>query len=55
MRRSLAVWLSVAAGIVTAAVIRAMRARRQHTRDLDAGAVSEHWVAQHRGTWSDDT
>ena len=42
------IWLIVAAGIVTVvAIVRVVRTKT-NARKLDAGSVSDQWVAQHR-------
>lgn len=43
-----AIWLAVAAGIVTVvAIVRVVRTKT-NARRLDVGAVSTQWVAEHR-------
>jgi hypothetical protein len=43
-----AIWIAVAAGIVTAvATVRVLRAKTATSR-LDVGSVSNQWVAEHR-------
>lgn len=48
MPMSGAIWLTVAAGIVTVVAIARVVRTKTNARRLDVGAVSTQWVAEHR-------
>jgi hypothetical protein len=42
------VWVVIGCGVIVASVLAFLLSRRQASRSQDMGAVSHHWIAEHR-------
>jgi hypothetical protein len=49
----LSIWLALALGIVTVVGLVRVRKTTLRAANPDVGSVSDHWVAEHRGSLDD--
>jgi hypothetical protein len=55
MRASLALYVAALAALVSVVAVMRLVRGRTASKSVDVGSVSDHWIAEHRVTQSDES